>query len=45
MDIDDLIEAIVDMIFDSEVDLNDPSETMEQIKSKLHLAGMYSYRS
>lgn len=41
--IDNVIELIVDMIFNTEVDLNDPSETVEQIKAKLHFEGLYSY--
>ena len=35
MDNDELIEKIVYWIFYVEVDLNDPSETIEQIKNKL----------
>jgi len=35
MDKDELIERIVDMIFDRVVDLNDPQETIKQIKAKL----------
>jgi hypothetical protein len=43
--IDKIIEMIVDMIFDTEVDLNDPSETVKQIKAKLHNEGVYRYES
>jgi hypothetical protein len=35
MDIDELIEKIVYMIFNVEVELNDPDETIKQIKLKL----------
>jgi len=35
MDKDELIERIVDMIFDEVVDLNDPQETIKQIKVQL----------
>ena len=35
MDIDELIEKIVYMIFNVEVGLNDPDETIKQIKLKL----------
>jgi len=35
MDNDELIEKIVYMIFNVEVELNDPDETIKQIKIKL----------
>ena len=35
MDKDELIEKIIDMIFDQVVDLNDPQETIRQIKVQL----------
>lgn len=37
MDVDELIEKIVYMIFDMEVELNDPDETIKQIKEKLKI--------
>lgn len=36
MNIDDLIENIVFWIFNSEVDLDDPYQTIEQIKEKVN---------
>lgn len=44
MNKDKLIEAIVQMIFDEEVDLNEPSETVEQVRAKLYAEGMYTYK-
>jgi len=35
MGLDEIIEEIVFMIFEAEVDLEDPSETIQQIKNKL----------
>ena len=35
MDKDELIEKIIDMIFNQAVDLNDPQETIRQIKVQL----------
>ena len=37
MNNDELIEKIVDLIFNVEVELNDPNETIKQIKEKLKL--------
>jgi hypothetical protein len=45
MDIDKLIEEIVYMIFECEVDKNDPSETIEQVKARLYNEGLYSYKN
>lgn len=35
LDLDDLIEEIVYMIFMSEVSLDDPTQTIKEIKEKL----------
>lgn len=40
---DQIIKAIVKMIYNEEVGIDTPSETMEQIKTKLHAEGLYSY--
>lgn len=41
MDKDELIKEIVYMIFEGEVDINDPIETIEQVKA--HLSNMSIY--